>query len=225
MCRTVLLAFINCLVISTPQLKERNRLRNEFIGEFDPLRLLSFEYLWKGEWHLWKWNWKNFWFKMWDVHWKRNPSQLLNIFCGCTNTLRGASSLKRPSLLRVVGPALSQYVQNWGNLNNFAPSNGRGDLHLKDLQNSDEFALSCTERHRPGRQSIGQPVFWLQFAPNFQMFTMHWTSFEILCKCYRWFNSMQEVCNMPIMTSNDCKKSNDRCKGLFRGAPAVQRSI
>ena len=32
--RTVLLAFINCLVISTPQLKERNRLRNEFIGEF-----------------------------------------------------------------------------------------------------------------------------------------------------------------------------------------------
>ena len=33
-CRTVLLAFINCLVISTPQLKERNRLRNEFIGEF-----------------------------------------------------------------------------------------------------------------------------------------------------------------------------------------------
>ena len=82
MCRTVLLAFINCLVISTPQLKERNRLRNEFIGEFDPLRLLSFEYLWKGEWHLWKWNWKNFWFKMWDVHWKRNPSQLLNIFCG-----------------------------------------------------------------------------------------------------------------------------------------------
>ena len=32
--RTVLLAFINCLVISTPQLKERNRLRNEFVGEF-----------------------------------------------------------------------------------------------------------------------------------------------------------------------------------------------
>ena len=160
-----------------------------------------------------------------NVHWKRNPSQLLNIFCGCTNTLRGASSLKRPSLLRVVGPALSQYVQNWGNLNNFAPSNGRGDLHLRDLQNSNEFALSCSERHRPGRQSIGQPVFWLQFAPNFQMFTMHWTSFEILCKCYRWFNSMQEVCNMPIMTSNDCKKSNDRCKGLFRGSPAVQRSI
>jgi len=30
--RTVLLAFINCLVISTPQLKDRNRLRNEFIG-------------------------------------------------------------------------------------------------------------------------------------------------------------------------------------------------
>ena len=27
-----LLAFINCLVISTPQLKDRNRLRNEFIG-------------------------------------------------------------------------------------------------------------------------------------------------------------------------------------------------
>ena len=34
MFRTVLLAFINCLVISTPQLKERNRLRNEFIGEY-----------------------------------------------------------------------------------------------------------------------------------------------------------------------------------------------
>jgi len=30
--RTVLLAFINCLIISTPQLKDRNRLRNEFIG-------------------------------------------------------------------------------------------------------------------------------------------------------------------------------------------------
>ena len=30
----MLLAFINCLVISTPQLKERNRLRNEFVGEF-----------------------------------------------------------------------------------------------------------------------------------------------------------------------------------------------
>ena len=32
-CRTVLLAFINCLIISTPQLKDRNRLRNEFIGK------------------------------------------------------------------------------------------------------------------------------------------------------------------------------------------------
>ena len=30
--KTVLLAFINCLIISTPQLKDRNRLRNEFIG-------------------------------------------------------------------------------------------------------------------------------------------------------------------------------------------------
>jgi len=30
--RTVLLAFINCLIISTPLLKDRNRLRNEFIG-------------------------------------------------------------------------------------------------------------------------------------------------------------------------------------------------
>ena len=38
-CRTVLLAFINCLVISTPQLKERNRLRNEFIGKFCSLIL------------------------------------------------------------------------------------------------------------------------------------------------------------------------------------------
>jgi hypothetical protein len=32
MFRTVLFAFINCLIISTPLLKERNRLRNEFIG-------------------------------------------------------------------------------------------------------------------------------------------------------------------------------------------------
>ena len=31
--RTVLFAFINCLIISTPLLKERNRLRNEFIGK------------------------------------------------------------------------------------------------------------------------------------------------------------------------------------------------
>ena len=31
--RTVLLAFVNCLIISTPQLKDRNRLRNEFIGK------------------------------------------------------------------------------------------------------------------------------------------------------------------------------------------------
>lgn len=35
--RTVLLAFINCLIISTPQLKERNNIRNEFIG----LKLLN----------------------------------------------------------------------------------------------------------------------------------------------------------------------------------------
>ncbi|XP_040568629.1 uncharacterized protein form3 isoform X3 [Lepeophtheirus salmonis] len=30
--KTVLMAFINCLVISTPQIKDRNRVRNEFIG-------------------------------------------------------------------------------------------------------------------------------------------------------------------------------------------------
>ena len=30
--KTVLFAFINCLIISTPQLKDRNRVRNEFIG-------------------------------------------------------------------------------------------------------------------------------------------------------------------------------------------------
>ena len=30
--KTVLLAFINCLIISTPELKDRNRVRNEFIG-------------------------------------------------------------------------------------------------------------------------------------------------------------------------------------------------
>lgn len=30
--RTALLAFINCLVISTPVLKDRTRIRNEFIG-------------------------------------------------------------------------------------------------------------------------------------------------------------------------------------------------
>lgn len=31
--QTALLAFINCLVISTPVLKDRIRIRNEFIGE------------------------------------------------------------------------------------------------------------------------------------------------------------------------------------------------
>ena len=30
--RTVLMAFVNCLIISTPQIKDRNRVRNEFIG-------------------------------------------------------------------------------------------------------------------------------------------------------------------------------------------------
>ena len=30
--KTVLFAFINCLIISTPQLKDRNRVRNEFVG-------------------------------------------------------------------------------------------------------------------------------------------------------------------------------------------------
>ena len=39
--RTVLLAFINCLVISTPQLKDRNRLRNEFIGEYTQGQIVS----------------------------------------------------------------------------------------------------------------------------------------------------------------------------------------
>lgn len=33
--QTALLAFINCLVISAPALKDRVRVRNEFIGEFD----------------------------------------------------------------------------------------------------------------------------------------------------------------------------------------------
>ena len=32
--KTTLLAFINCLVIATPQLKDRVRIRNEFIGEY-----------------------------------------------------------------------------------------------------------------------------------------------------------------------------------------------
>ena len=36
--RTVLLAFINCLIISTPQLKDRNRLRNEFIGKQEVIK-------------------------------------------------------------------------------------------------------------------------------------------------------------------------------------------
>jgi hypothetical protein len=31
--QTALLAFVNCLVISTPVLKDRIRIRNEFIGE------------------------------------------------------------------------------------------------------------------------------------------------------------------------------------------------
>jgi hypothetical protein len=35
MFRMVLFAFINCLIISTPLLKERNRLRNEFIGRIE----------------------------------------------------------------------------------------------------------------------------------------------------------------------------------------------
>ena len=30
--KTTLLAFVNCLIISTPQLKDRVRIRNEFIG-------------------------------------------------------------------------------------------------------------------------------------------------------------------------------------------------
>ena len=49
-CRTVLLAFINCLVISTPQLKERNRLRNEFIGKFCSLILAWENFLWPTLW-------------------------------------------------------------------------------------------------------------------------------------------------------------------------------
>jgi hypothetical protein len=31
--QTALVAFINCIIISTPQLKDRIRIRNEFIGE------------------------------------------------------------------------------------------------------------------------------------------------------------------------------------------------
>ena len=38
--QTALLAFINCLIISTPQLQDRIRMRNEFIGEFIYLFLL-----------------------------------------------------------------------------------------------------------------------------------------------------------------------------------------
>jgi hypothetical protein len=31
--QTALVAFINCIIISTPQLKDRIRIRNEFIGQ------------------------------------------------------------------------------------------------------------------------------------------------------------------------------------------------
>lgn len=34
--QTALVAFINCIIISTPQLKDRIRIRNEFIGECPP---------------------------------------------------------------------------------------------------------------------------------------------------------------------------------------------
>ena len=37
--QTALLAFINCLVISAPVLKDRVRIRNEFIGESHLLSL------------------------------------------------------------------------------------------------------------------------------------------------------------------------------------------
>jgi len=32
--KTAILAFINCLIISTPQIQDRIRMRTEFIGEF-----------------------------------------------------------------------------------------------------------------------------------------------------------------------------------------------
>lgn len=35
--QTALLAFINCLIISTPQLQDRVRMRNEFIGQLHTL--------------------------------------------------------------------------------------------------------------------------------------------------------------------------------------------
>jgi hypothetical protein len=34
--QTALVAFINCIIISTPQLKDRIRIRNEFTGESLP---------------------------------------------------------------------------------------------------------------------------------------------------------------------------------------------
>jgi hypothetical protein len=36
--QTALVAFINCIIISTPQLKDRIRIRNEFIGKSNDVR-------------------------------------------------------------------------------------------------------------------------------------------------------------------------------------------
>ena len=43
--KTALVAFINCIIISTPQLKDRLRIRNEFVG----LKLLTILNELKGE--------------------------------------------------------------------------------------------------------------------------------------------------------------------------------
>jgi hypothetical protein len=39
--QTALVAFINCIIISTLQLKDRIRIRNEFIGECPPIGLIQ----------------------------------------------------------------------------------------------------------------------------------------------------------------------------------------
>lgn len=40
--KTTLLAFVNCLIISTPQLKDRVRVRNEFIGKMSNIRMYRY---------------------------------------------------------------------------------------------------------------------------------------------------------------------------------------
>ena len=41
--KTALLAFVNCLIISTPQFKDRVQMRNEFIGKLFAEILLKFQ--------------------------------------------------------------------------------------------------------------------------------------------------------------------------------------